>query len=138
MVAVGCADANAARRPKNSDRDFQRLWERSKPDFNVKAISQENNPQKQGGVGAEQFVNPDRKVPKEKQRPRKTRGSSVSPKLLLGPDAQQSQQAVCRSECGLERQGCDQGRNSYQNRSDQLQAAQSSCYLAVQGCLARC
>ena len=82
----------------------------------------------------------------QKRKPRKAarvlarapRGSLTPPGVLAGPDNRGSQRAVCHSQCNLERQSCDQGRNAYRDRADQLQAAQSSCYLAVQGCLSRC
>lgn len=58
---------------------------------------------------------------------------------VAGPDRTASQRAVCQSQCNLERMSCDQGRASaFRDRSDQLQAASSSCYLAVNACLARC
>lgn len=67
------------------------------------------------------------------------RSSGTPPGVLPGPDRSGSQRAVCQSQCNLQRMACDQGRSSaYQNRADQLQAAQASCMLAVQGCLARC
>ncbi len=69
-------------------------------------------------------------------------GSSTPPGADLGQDNRQSQRGVCQSQCNLQRMSCDQGRNGlsdgFQNRSDQLRAAQSSCYLAIQGCLSRC
>jgi hypothetical protein len=72
----------------------------------------------------------------------KSRGSSATPGANLGPDNRQSQSNVCRSQCDLQRMSCDQGRNGlsdgFRNRSDQITASQSSCYLAVQGCLSRC
>ena len=84
--------------------------------------------------------------PHHKHKPRKAarkpaplpRGSSTPPGILAGPDNRASQRAVCQSQCNLERQSCDQGRNAFRDRADQLQAAQASCYLAVQGCLSRC
>jgi hypothetical protein len=75
--------------------------------------------------------------PKQKSE-RKRRGSSTPPQAVTAPDARASQRAVCQSQCNLERMSCDQGRNSFRDRADQLQAVQSSCYLAVQGCLSRC
>ena len=54
-------------------------------------------------------------------------------------DPRSSQRGVCQSQCSLERMACDQGRaNAFRERADQLQAASSSCYLAVNACLARC
>jgi hypothetical protein len=54
-------------------------------------------------------------------------------------DPQSSQRAVCQSQCNLQRMSCDQARApGFQDRADQLQAAQASCYLAVNSCLSRC
>lgn len=78
-----------------------------------------------------------------KPKPGKTkraRGSSAPPQAPRQATVpQSSQRAVCQSQCNLQRMSCDQGRaGAFQNRADQLQAAQASCYLAVQACLSRC
>ena len=78
-------------------------------------------------------------VAKKPVIPHRRRASGTPPGVRPGPDRNASQRAVCQSQCNLERMGCDQGRaGAYQNRADQLQAAQASCLLAVQGCLSRC
>jgi hypothetical protein len=53
-------------------------------------------------------------------------------------DRATSQRAVCLSQCNLERQTCDTRGSGFTDRADQLRAQQSSCFLAVQGCLSRC
>jgi hypothetical protein len=55
-----------------------------------------------------------------------------------GGDPRASQRGVCQAQCNLERQSCDTRGSGFQDRADQLQAARSSCFLAVQGCLSRC
>lgn len=66
-------------------------------------------------------------------------GGGTRVPLQEGPSSRQSQAGVCRSQCALERSTCDtRGAGAFRERSDQIQAYQSSCYLAVQSCLARC
>ena len=73
------------------------------------------------------------------KKKRSVRQQSTRPDAVIAPDQRASQRAVCQSQCNLERMSCDQGRGSaFRDRADQLQAANSSCYLAVQGCLNRC
>jgi hypothetical protein len=80
-----------------------------------------------------------KKVRKPARKRSPARSAYPSPTLVPGADPRTSQRAVCQSQCNLERMSCDQGRaGAFQNRADQLQAAQSSCYLAVNACLSRC
>ena len=82
---------------------------------------------------------PARKVRLKPVRERQGGSSSASTGARQATDPGASSRAVCQSQCNLERMSCDQGRASaYQNRADQLQAAQASCTLAVQSCLSRC
>ena len=69
----------------------------------------------------------------------RARTGAAEPVPTRSPDRASSERTVCRSQCELQRMSCDQGRaGAYQNRTDQLQAAQASCGLAVQSCLSRC
>jgi hypothetical protein len=80
-----------------------------------------------------------KKVRKSARKRMPARSAYPSPTITPGVDRSSSQRAVCQSQCNLERMSCDQGRaGAFQNRSDQLQAAQSSCYVAVSACLSRC
>jgi hypothetical protein len=75
---------------------------------------------------------------KDTARP-KRRGSGTPVRPVQGPDNRASQVGVCQSQCNLERMSCDsRGAGAFRDRADQLRAGQSSCYLAVQSCLARC
>jgi hypothetical protein len=119
--------AHAARR---SDGSFQKLWNDTKVNLTTNPEAAKQNPDTEKKA--------DEEPKKLKQRKKKRAGSGTPPELLKGQDQRQSERAVCRSQCSLERMGCDQGSNSFQNRSDQIQAAQQSCFLAVQSCLSRC
>ncbi len=77
-------------------------------------------------------------TPASRAAARRNRGSGTPPGMVAGPDNRASQRAVCQAQCNLERMACDQGRDSFRNRSDQIQSWQSSCYLAVSSCLSRC
>ena len=112
---------------QKSDGSFQKLWADTKVNLSTSTAKKPDTAEK----ADDEPKNP--KPPK-----RKRAGSSADPGRVEGENRQQSERAVCRSQCSLERMGCDQGNNSFQNRSDQLQAAQSSCFLAVQSCLSRC
>ena len=80
-----------------------------------------------------------RKVRLKPVRERQGGSSSPASGVRQASDPRASNRAVCQSQCNLERMSCDQGRASaFQNRADQLQAAQASCTLAVQSCLSRC
>ena len=82
------------------------------------------------------------KAAAEKQPVKKRRiakGSSSPSAVARDADPRSSQRAVCQSQCNLERMTCDQGRaQAFRDRSDQIQAKSSSCYLAVNSCLSRC
>ena len=96
-------------------------------------------PELQGGPDAVQVAPPVRKVRLKPVRERQGGSSSALTGARQATDPGALSRAVCQSQCNLERMSCDQGRASaYQNRADQLQAAQASCYLAVQSCLSRC
>lgn len=125
-LAFASVPSPAQAAPK-SDAGFQQLWAVTKVTLTTK-------PKKTPAIA----VKADDEPKNPRLRKRKRAGSSTSPDLLKGQDRQQSPRAVCRSQCSLERMSCDQGNNSFQNRADQLQAAQSSCFLAVQSCLSRC
>jgi hypothetical protein len=72
-----------------------------------------------------------------KRRPALGGGTRVP--IIPGPDRRTSEAGVCRSQCNLQRSSCDsRGPGTFRDRSDQIRASQSSCYLAVQSCLARC
>lgn len=90
------------------------------------------------GAGTSARAKPEQEKKRIETRRAKRKGSGTPPELKKGPDARASQAGVCRSQCNLERQTCDGGRNGFQNRSDQIQAAQQSCFLAGQSCLQRC
>lgn len=126
VFASVLSPAHAARR---SDASFQKLWNDTKVSLTTNPDAKAVKPKTE---------NTDEENKKPKPRKKKRVGSSTPPELLQGQDQKQSERAVCRSQCSLERMGCDQGNNSFQNRSDQLQAAQQSCFLAVQSCLSRC
>ena len=139
--------AHAASRNTQS---FQREWDNSKVDLktNSGSVFKETKPIEtkqrsfkkaapaESDVDAEADAKPAKKT--KAKRNAKKRGSSTPPDRVKGDDSKQSQRDVCRSQCSLERMSCDQGRDSFQNRTDQLRAAQSSCYLAVQSCISRC
>lgn len=82
--------------------------------------------------------NAEEKKPAKKTAKHKRRGSSTPPPLVQGADERTSNRQVCQSQCELERQGCDQGRDAFRDRRDQITSYQSSCYLAVQSCMSRC
>lgn len=119
--------------------NFQQTWEASRPDLDLKRSPSAGQGQKDGATAAEDDT-------EKPVVPKRQRGSSGSPDRVQGADRAQSQRAVCRAQCNLERMACDQGRNAnlapgqpgFTNRQDQIQAAQQSCYLAVQSCLSRC
>ncbi len=70
---------------------------------------------------------------------RRAIGGGTRVPLQPGPDRRSSEAGVCRSQCNLERSTCDsRGPSSFRNRADEISAARSSCFLAVQSCLARC
>lgn len=80
---------------------------------------------------------PAHKPPVKKRRV--VKGSSSPPAVVRDADPKASQRAVCQSQCNLERMSCDQGRaGAFRDRSDQIQAHSSSCYLAVTSCMSRC
>lgn len=95
------------------------------------AVDQANAAQPQGAA-------PLRMTPELRAKARRYRGSGTPPGLAVGPDNRQSQRAVCQAQCNLERQACDQGRDSFRDRRDQITSYTSSCYLAVSSCLSRC
>lgn len=138
--------AHAASR--NNDA-FQREWAASKPDLKTSTIKPFEAAKPKAEKQKTSKVNKaakQKQAADEKPAKRKRRGSSTPPELIEGDGSRRSQRDVCRSQCSLERMSCDQGRTAYNdagatgftNRSDQLRAVQSSCYLAVQGCLNRC
>ncbi len=143
LVSVGvcaCVQSPASAAQK-SDAAFQKLWTDTKVTLSTRTDSKPVKPDDKPAV--------DQKADDEPIKPRLRKNkrvgsghqpdaSGAKPGLLEGPDQRQSEREVCRSQCSLERMGCDQGNNSFQNRSDQLQAAQSSCFLAVRSCLSRC
>ncbi len=133
LVSVGvcaCVQSPASAAQK-SDAAFQKLWTDTKVTLSTKTDSK---PENKPAVDQKADDEPD----KPRLRKKKRVGSGTQPGLADGPNQRQSEREVCRSQCSLERMSCDQGNNSFQNRSDQLQAAQSSCFLAVQSCLSRC
>ena len=77
-------------------------------------------------------------TPQTRAQARQRRGSGTPPGAVAGPDNRASQRAVCQAQCNLERQACDQGRDSFRDRRDQITSYNSSCYLAVSSCLSRC
>lgn len=128
LVFVSVQSAHAA---KNNG-GFQKLW-------NETEVNLTTNPDKKAAKRKPAVSKKSDEEPKKaKPRKKKRVGSGAPPELLKGQDQRQSERAVCRAQCNLQRMGCDQGNNSFQNRSDQLRAAQSSCFLAVQSCLSRC
>ena len=120
---------SAAHAASRNTQSFQKEWDASKPDLKTSGSK---------AAKPDQTDAQEAKDSKPKKIKRKRRGSSTPPERVEGDNARRSQRDVCRSQCSLERMSCDQGRDSFQNRTDQLRAAQSSCYLAVQGCLSRC
>lgn len=77
------------------------------------------------------------KVPPRRRT--KAVGGGTRVPLQPGPDRRSSNAQVCASQCNLQRSACDsRGPSSFRDRADEIRAAQSSCYLAVQSCLARC
>jgi hypothetical protein len=121
---------------KKSDGNFQKLWDDTKVNLSTKTGSKETDSKAEKKPAADQRASEEPKKPKLSKQKRV--GSGTPPGLLKGQEQRQSGRAVCRSQCSLERMSCDQGNNGFQNRSDQLKAAQSSCFLAVQSCLSRC
>ncbi|MEQ1697552.1 MAG: hypothetical protein ABL901_17095 [Hyphomicrobiaceae bacterium] len=129
LVFVSVQSAHAG----TNNGGFQKLW-----DETTAALT--TNPNKKAAAKQKPTVKQkaDEEPRKIKLRKKKRVGSGTPPERVKGQDQRQSERAVCRSQCNLQRMGCDQGNNSFQNRTDQLRAAQSSCFLAVQSCLSRC
>lgn len=136
------SSAHAASRNNEA---FQREWNASKVD--LKTSTDKTPADRMEAKRKKAQAKEDKAADVEESKPkRKRRSSSTPPDRVEGSDAKRSQRSVCRSQCSLERMSCDQGRTGFNNpattgftnRSDQLRAAQSSCFLAVQSCLSRC
>jgi hypothetical protein len=100
----------------------------------VQVEAREAKPAVKADQGEQAMPTPQRK----KVRLKPVRERQLVQPVRPGADPRSSQRGVCQAQCNLERQSCDTRGTGFQDRADQLQAARSSCFLAVQGCLSRC